>query len=103
MTAERGRPTSYYLDTSVWNELSHQPEPGRPEYVARLKRARDEGQAQTFLGRHLFQELISTFDRYPKEGRRLIRVVQAIALPNWVVKDSPILKEQDVLHLLDPS
>jgi hypothetical protein len=103
MSAERGRPLTAYIDTSSWNELSHQPEPGRPECVARLKRARDEGKVQTFLSRHLFQEIIATFDRYPDKGRRLTRVVQAVARPNWVIKDSPILKQDDVRHLLDPS
>ena len=55
MTAEKDRALTYYVDSSVWNQLSHQPEPGRPECVARLKRARDENQAQTYLSRHLMR------------------------------------------------
>ena len=103
MIVERDRSLTYYADTSIWNQLAHQPEPGRPEWVARLKRARDEGQAQTYLSRYLIQELVGAFVRFPEIGRRLLKTVQTIVLPGWLVKDSPDLYEQDVLHLVDPS
>ncbi len=103
MIAERDRALTYYVDTSVWNQLTHQPEPGLPEFVARLKRARDEGQAHTYLSRHLVQELVAAFVRKPDIGRRLFKTVQAIVLRGCLVKDSPVLKEQDVRHLVDPS
>lgn len=98
---ERDRALTYYTDTSVWNQLVHQP--GHPEYVARLKRARDEGTAQTYVSRHLLQELIGTFVKRPEIGARLMKAVQDIALRGWCVKDTPILNRQDVMHLIDPS
>jgi len=103
MTTKTGKPLTYYLDTSVWNQLVHNPKPGRPECIARLKRARDEGQAQTYVTRHLLQELMCAFKGNPALGQQLMKTVQEIVLRACLVKDTPDLTAQDVRHLVDPS
>jgi hypothetical protein len=101
MAQERDRAITYYLDTSVYNQLVHQP--GYPKYIDRLKRARDEGTAYTFVSRYLLQELAVTSHGNRDIGHRLMKVVQDIALRGRLVKDTPVLTHEDVHRLVDPS
>lgn len=101
MAAEKTGPLTYYLDTSVWNQLVHNPKPGRPECIARLKRARDEGQAHTYVTRHLLQELVCAFKGNPALGKQLMKTVQQIVLRACLVKDTPVLTAMDVGYLVD--
>src|SRR5579862_3946944 len=100
---ERDRAITYYLDTSIWNQLVHQPKPGRPDCIARLKRARDEGQAYTFVTRQLLQELVCAFNGNPVLGRQLMETMREIVLRACLVKDTPALTAQDVHYLVAPS
>jgi hypothetical protein len=54
-----GRVPIYYLDSSVYNELSHQN--GRPDAVARLRQARLDRQAYTYMARYILHELVLTY------------------------------------------
>jgi hypothetical protein len=101
MIMERDRPITYYLDTSVYNQLVHQP--GHAKYIARLKRARDEGTAQTYVSRYLLQELAVASHGNRSLGCRLMKAVQDIVLRGWLVKDTPVLNLEDVHRLVDPT
>lgn len=46
---ERDRAIRYYTDTSVWNQLVHQP--GHDDCMARLKRAREDRKTQGPISR----------------------------------------------------
>jgi hypothetical protein len=94
-------PITYYLDSSVYNQLAHQP--GRPDAVERLKQARDGGKACTYMSRYLLHELVVTYKLRPNNGIKLIKAVQDIAVPGRVMKDTPFFFEQDIKHLVDPS
>lgn len=99
MIAERDRAVLYHLDTSAYNELVHQP--GRLDYIDRLKRARDEGQAYTFMSRDLLQELVVTYNCDADLGNRFIRTVQGIVSRGRLFKEPPELFRQEIHRLLD--
>jgi hypothetical protein len=99
MSDERDKALLYHLDTSGYNELVHQP--GRLSFIDRLKRARDEGQAYTFLSRDLLQELVVTYNTDADLGNRFIRTVQSIALRGRLLKDAPELFRQEVNRLVN--
>lgn len=99
MSTERERALLYLLDTSAYNELVHQP--GRLDYIDRLKRARDEGQAYTIMSRDLLQELVVTYNCDADLGNRFIRTVQSIVLRGRLIKDPPELYRQEIHGLVD--
>jgi hypothetical protein len=97
-----GRIPIYYLDSSVYNELSHQN--GRPDAVARLRQAKLDRKAYTYMSRYVLHELVLTYtSRNRDKLPGLMRIVREVAVPGRLVKDTPELLEPDIRRLVDRS
>lgn len=97
-TSRMRRPLTYYVDPSSYNELSHQP--GRPDIVARLVRAREAGQAFTYMGRYVLHEIALTLQgRNRDKAPAMMRLVRDLCVQGRLIRDTPELLRREVAKL----
>jgi hypothetical protein len=76
-----GRVPIYYLDSSVYNELS--PQNGRPDAVARLRQARLDRQAYTSMARYILHELVLTYTSRNRDKLRDVLLTNTSRLGSY--------------------